>query len=489
VRGRVLWRVASCALTLSALLGAAPASADGSYPGSRQILLPAERPEQIILATNFGLIFSEDSGKTWLFSCEQELSAYAGPYLLGAQGAQRIFAQTSGAGLIYSDDGSCSWQASRGALRDLLLLGFAVDPSSSQRVYAIAAPRYDLRNGVSIYVSDDGGRSFGEPVFTSPARSALLTVLVAPSQPSRLYATMFSAPENHPILLRSDDSGEHWETAADLVESLGENPFELLAIDPLDENRLYGRILGATAETLATSADGGQSFVQSVAIAGKLTAFLKLASGTILVAGTVGVDGLAYRSKDGAATFEPWPGAPHVHALAERSGKLYVAGDVFADGYAIAESDDEGAHLRPLTGFNQVQAVKSCVADVCAESCAYYAGVGLWPQAVCGAVVTSPGADDPPRPGAGPDATGGENASGGGRATPGDSDSDIAPDLETPPGVDERGEPTSLRVSGGGCACDVNHGRRGNDWAALLFGGSMLLARRKLRREPRGTSY
>ena len=38
---------------------------------------------------------------------------------------------------------------------------------------------------------------------------------------------------------------------ADLVDSLGENPFELLAIDPLDENRLYVRILGASAETLA----------------------------------------------------------------------------------------------------------------------------------------------------------------------------------------------------------------------------------------------
>ena len=482
----------SVLLALTALLGTTPARADGSIPEPRQILLPADRPEQIILATNFGLMFSEDSGKTWLFSCERGINAYAGQYLLGAQTPHRILAMTN-AGLIYSDDDSCGWQAAGGNLSEVLLFAFALDPSNSERVYAIGAPREDLGSGDSIYLSDDAGLSFGKPVFTSPPRSALLTVAVAPSRSSRLFAAMFSTPENHPTLLRSDDSGEHWEVVADLVESLGENPFELLAIDALDENRLYARILGASSETLATSDDGGLSFVQSVSFPGKLNAFVKLESGTIIVAGTAGTDALGYRSKDGGKSFEAWPGAPHGHALAERNGKLYVAGDSYADGYAIAESDDEGTHLEPLTAFKQVQAVKSCVADLCADSCAYYAGIGLWPEAVCGAVSIPPESDRPVGSGGGSASpAGGANSNtraGGSNANPGTKPGAEEQHADTAnagsPSLGQADERLGLRVSGGGCACHLSSRRRTDDWTALLVAGAMLAARRKVRRARR----
>jgi hypothetical protein len=474
------------------LLRSALARADGSFPEPRQLLLPADRPEEIILGTNFGLILSEDGGKTWLFSCERGLSNYAGSYLLGAQSPHRIFALAPGAGLIHSDDDACSWQAAGGTLGDVLLFAVAVDPSNPQRVYTTGAPRDDLRNGQSIYVSDDGGLSFEKTVFTSPAGSALLSILVAPSRPSRLFATMFSTPENHPLLLRSDDSGEHWEVVADLVESLGENPFDLLAIDALDEDRLYARILGASAETLATSGDGGQSFVQSVSIAGKLNAFLKLASGTLMVAGTAGIDAVGYRSKDGGKSFEAWPAAPHGHALAERSGKLYVAGDSYADGYAIAESDDEGEHLTPLTGFDDVRAVKSCVAGLCTDSCAYYSGVGLWPEAVCGAKSATPGMDAPQGAGGAPDADAGTNGAGGAadgspgvNTTGGDADVPGQAGDGRAPNVDQTGKQRGLRTSGGGCACDVINDRPGHAWTAVLVAGLLAVARRKGRRQGR----
>jgi hypothetical protein len=468
-------------LGLSATLGARPARADGTFPEPRQILLPADRPEQIILSTNFGLIFSEDSGKNWLFSCERGVSNYAGPYLLGAQTPHRIFAITPGAGLIHSDDDSCSWQAASGASGDVLLFAVAVDPSNSKRVYTTGAPRDDLRHGQSIYVSDDGGLSFGTPVFTSPAGSALFSVLVAPSHPSRVFAAMFVTPENHPVLVSSDDAGEHWQQIADLVESLGEDPFELLAIDALDENRLYARILGDSAETLAISDDGGQRFVRSVSIPGKLNAFLKLASGTLIVTGTAGIDAVGYRSKDGGHSFENWPAASHGHALAERNGKLYVAGDSYADGYAIAESDDEGLHLQPLAGFKQVQAVKSCVADVCTESCGYYSGIGLWPEAVCGAVSTPPLGSGGASPASGePDATAGATVTGGNESRPGEAGGEPGAAAGAP-SVHEGGKSSHLRVSGGGCACDLPDAgrRRAADWTALMLAGSIAVARRK----------
>jgi hypothetical protein len=322
------------------------------------------------------------------------VSAYAGAYLLGAP-PSRIFGMTAGAGLIYSDDESCSWGAAGGVLSDVLPYAFTVDPSNDRRVYAIGAPRANLRAGDGIYLSDDAGITFGEPTFTAPAGSPLLTISVAPSQPSTLFATMFSGSDQHPILLRSRDFGAHWERAADLEASLGQNPFELVAIHPLDERRLYARVLKASAEALATSDDGGLSFVESISIPGKLSAFLRLASGTILIGGTSGTDAMGYRSRDDARSFEPWPEAPHVHALAERHGKLYIAADPFADGYVLAESNDEGAHVKPLSGFQHVRGVMSCATDLCAERCAYYAGIQLWPATVCAAEHTTGSNDEP----------------------------------------------------------------------------------------------
>jgi hypothetical protein len=231
-----------------------------------------------------------------------------------------------------------------------------------------------------------------------------------------------------------------------LVDALGENPFELLAIDPLDENKLYARVLGASAETLAISDDGGLSFVQSVSIPGKLNALLRLASGTLLVAGTAGTQGVGYRSHDGGQTFEAWSAAPHVHALAERSGKLYVAGDSYADGYALAESDDEGESLRPLLEFKQVQALKACVAEACAESCAYYAGIGLWPASVCGA-------PREPLP--------------------------TAPSPDPEPLVPGPREQAVLRASGGGCACNLGHGWPAGAWQAPWLIALAAIVRRR----------
>jgi hypothetical protein len=448
------------------LLGAGHARGDGGFPDPRQVLLPLNAPQRIIVATNFGLLFSEDDGASWSFSCEQKLNAYAGPYVLGAPPQERIFAIASGAGLIYSDDGSCTWTAATGSLSDVLPYAVAVDPTDARRVYVIGASRETLSDE-SIYASDDGGITFAVAVFTAPAQSALLNIVVAPSQPSTLFASMFSTPQNHPSLLRSRDAGEHWEVVADLVEAFGEAPFELLAVDPTDENRLFVRVLGPSAEALAVSDDGGLNFVQSVSIPGKLSAFLKLSSGTILIGGTTGTEAVGYRSVDNARSFERWPEAPHVHALAERNGKLYVAADNFADGYAIAVSEDEGAHLAPLAGFKDVRSVKSCVSHACADSCAYYADIRLWPDAVCG---PQPSVVDPPDPvDPGPAVESGGSAGNDG-ASGGDTSA-------TPPGTH--------RVSGG-CACTLAASRELEAWSSLLLGAALLLAvRSRVSRSPR----
>ena len=78
------------AAALAALAIAAPARAraDGAFPAGEAVLLPADRPQEIILATNFGLVISEDAGQTWSWSCERDDSAFAILYQLAGYPAR-----------------------------------------------------------------------------------------------------------------------------------------------------------------------------------------------------------------------------------------------------------------------------------------------------------------------------------------------------------------------------------------------------------------
>jgi hypothetical protein len=484
VRARCQSRLAFALLLGSSLALTSSARAHDGFPEARQILLPPNRPEQVILVTNFGLLFSEDGGKDWLYSCERGLSAYASPYLLGAPPSPRIVAM-SAAGAIYSDDESCTWSPTGAS--DVLPYGLALDPSDAQRVYVIGVPRDDASATERIYVSEDAGHTFGAPSFVAPAESAVLTVMAAPSRPSTVFAAMFSGSDGHPVLLRSRDWGHTWGVVADLVESLGQSPFELLAIDATDENRLFVRILEASAETLAISEDGGQTFVRLLSIPGKLAAFLPLASGTILLGGTAGTDPVGYRSSDGARSFQPWPEAPRIHALAERDGKLYVAADNFLDGYAIAESEDEGVHLTPLVSFERVRSIKSCVAESCAESCAYYADINLWPRTVCGpddlesepnTPTEADGDDDLYDDGDGGHAHG----DGGGDGSVADGGHDAGNAAESGVEDSQPARSAGLRPQGG-CNCTWG-GQHPAGMSVVLFAAACLALMRR-RREPR----
>ena len=77
------WRTAAIAATAGVALWSARAWANGAFPDSSAILLSADRPDQIILATNFGLIISEDDGQTWSWTCEQAATVSGALYQVG----------------------------------------------------------------------------------------------------------------------------------------------------------------------------------------------------------------------------------------------------------------------------------------------------------------------------------------------------------------------------------------------------------------------
>jgi MYXO-CTERM domain-containing protein len=385
--------LAACLAGLVTALGApGRAAADGAFPDSMQLLVPADQPHRIILATNFGLIISEDDGATWEWTCEARDNDVAILYQRAAAPSDRIFSVLAINGMVYSDDVACNWTPSGGALTTAVARDAFADPTSAARVFAVAVEPSDALIPSSVYRSDDGGVTFGPPLFTAPTGGDLLGVESAVSDPATVYLAIYgtnsSISPSHlePILGRSTDGGGHW-TTANLVAALGPSVFRIIAVDPTDAQRLFLRVtISSDNEALAVSEDGGLTFAKPVTVPGRLTAFVRLTSGTILLGAISGVgDPLAYRSTDQGRTFVAWPGAPHLRALAERDGRLFAAADNYLDHFAAGVSTDEGVTFQPLLTYNHVSRIKPCAQDRCQDFCINnLAALTLWPVQVCG---------------------------------------------------------------------------------------------------------
>jgi hypothetical protein len=377
---------------LAVLAPAGRAAANGAFPDSDAVLLPADRPQQIVLSTNFGLILSGDGGTSWRWTCERAETPMASAFALGAPPADRLYSLSPGVGLAISDDDSCSWRRAGGALAAAVATDYFPDPTDAARVLAIVGRATDAGTSVAaaVYESRDGGDSFGAtPLFAAPDGDDLTGVEISRSDPRVIYLTM-AAPGPHPTLARSDDGGAHWATY-DIEPSIGARIARIIAVDPVDANVIYLRVIGAGMELLAVSRDGGMSFATPVTLVrGALSAFARLASGVVLVAGLVPGDagttsGVAWRSSDGGMTFEDWTLTPmlRLRALAERAGMLYLAGSNYTDGWALALSSDEGRTLQPIARYDQVSAVKACAAVACQDLCDEQAGRKIWAPEVC----------------------------------------------------------------------------------------------------------
>lgn len=382
-------RLAAAVVVGLALAAPNRAVADGAFPDSTQIFVPAEAPHRIILATNFGLIVSDDDGATWEWSCEPRDDDSTILYQKAASPSQRIFAVLISHPMVYSDDLACTWTASGGSLSSLVARDAFPDPTSVDRVLAIAVPPTNVLQPSSVYRSTDGGLTFGASLISGPTDGDVLGIESAVSDPATMYAAMYGTANNmiDPIFARSSDSGVTW-SSTNLGPMIGPATVRIIAVDPTNPRHLFLRI-GDTGsgEKLGVSTDGGLTITEPVGVDKQLTAFARLASGTILVAGLDSKDeGVGFRSTDGGVTFVPWTKPPHLRALAERDGKLYAAADNVLDMFAAGVSTDEGLTWSPLLTYNQVKRIKPCVKDACQDTCQTMYMLMQWPQSVCGDV-------------------------------------------------------------------------------------------------------
>jgi hypothetical protein len=377
------------------VIGAGRARADNGFPSSLQILLPADQPQRIALATNFGLLISEDGGTSWQWTCEQMGTLGATIYAIGPSPQDRTFA-LSAQGLAYSDDGTCTWTTSHGTLDQAVVNDFFPDATDATRVLAVAQMQSGTDIVTELFPSGDGGATFGATIFTVSDTTAMPTGLeIARSDPRTIYMAYYTTTQvpmggqsvtvTHPKLSRSTDGGGSF-TTIDLEPMLGQVQVRIMAVDPADPMTIYLRVMDAVQnqESAAVSRDGGATLAMPVVVpGGVLTGFARLASGTVLVTATANTVPQGFRSHDGAMTFQDWPGVPHIQALAERAGKLYVGAKNYTDGYALGVSSDEGLTITPIATYDQVTAIKACAQTVCEDSCSYEAGLKVWDPMVC----------------------------------------------------------------------------------------------------------
>jgi MYXO-CTERM domain-containing protein len=404
LRSGVVLPLVFLSVILSGPLAPRAARANGAFPESLQLVLPVDRPGQIVLATNFGLIISDDDGATWNWTCEQKATVMGSLYSVSAPPLDRFFSMSTIVGLAYSDDDSCTWTPSGGSLDTALASDYFPDPTNPMRVFAMGSNPNDDTIPPKLFSSDDGGKTFGDAIFTAPMGVSLSGVENARSDPKTIYLATFASVTGggfHPTLQRSSDGGVTW-TPIDVEPSLGPNNFRIVAVDPSDAQVITLRVFEPTGESLAVSRDGGMTFAKVASLQGQFTAYVRLDSGTILVAGALAVDGVGFRSTDGGMTFTDWtprtlgdggvpevaadggaPRPPHLRALAARGSKLYAGAKNFSDDWAVGLSTDEGVTFTKLTRYDQVSAIRACAVSACENSCESQAAAQLWPVTLC----------------------------------------------------------------------------------------------------------
>ena len=93
----------------AALVASAPALAKGRFPAANQLVVTPGKPDALVLRTTFGVLFSNDAGKTWDWVCERAVG-YGGvwdpPIAAFANGT--VIAGTID-GLAVSPDHGCAW--------------------------------------------------------------------------------------------------------------------------------------------------------------------------------------------------------------------------------------------------------------------------------------------------------------------------------------------------------------------------------------------
>jgi hypothetical protein len=247
--------------------------------------------------------------------------------------------------------------------------GFASEPvtdvsSTGSTVMAAVTPPASMQ-----YVtrSEDHGATWTRG-WTRPEFYAH-TIDVAPSRPSRVYATGWVRGAR-PALFRSDDRG------ADFVEVTRDFSGGYIAflawVDPLDHDALLVRAdLDPSGALLLRSNDGGATFRTLLRATAPLVGVAATPGGGTLWASSTALNERIQRSADRGGTWASVASTLRPRSLRYANGLLYATANETTSGMSFACSRDEGDTWTPMLVLSDLRGPEACpVGSVVRTTCA-----------------------------------------------------------------------------------------------------------------------
>jgi photosystem II stability/assembly factor-like uncharacterized protein len=251
-------------------IAVAPSDPNIVYVGSGEGL---HRPD---LSVGDGIYKSTDAGKTWThlgLRDAQQIPALA----VDPRNPNRVFAAALGhpygpneeRGIFRSTDGGQTWQKVLYKNENTGGSAVELDPSNPDVIYgslwqARLGPWEDNNayggDGGGLFKSVDGGNTWRSMTKGLPQGLLQINVAIAPSQPSRLYATTAIAERRQEGLsvYRSDDGGENWyrvTTDERPAMRIGGGDLPVPKVDPANPDVVY-----STSTVTMRSHDGGKTW-------------------------------------------------------------------------------------------------------------------------------------------------------------------------------------------------------------------------------------
>lgn len=380
--GRATWQLAVVCLSL---LVSSVAHAHGAFPEGRQLIADPTKGQRLWLRTTYGILLSEDRGTTWSWIC------YEAPGYVPVE--EPTFVVTGNGtlmgavfdGLRRTKDG-CAWETVSDALAKTAT-GLAVDPADPNHVWALlsggdGSGGFDNQLWESTTAGDDFtlvGAPYGK-------EALLLSLVVAPSDPNRLYVSgLFATPPSSTLtsgVLTSKDAGKTWQRT-DLDAPPG-TAFFIAAVDPAQPDSVYVRFetlnttMAETSESwVMFSSDGGQTFTEILRKKAILFAFTFTPDGSRVMAGfgdpkgAINVEqadlGL-WAASPGTANFQQIHAA-HIGCLSFVGAELYACTSQFQDGFELGRSTDEGATFEAVMELGHVSPLQCPAGTITGDKC------------------------------------------------------------------------------------------------------------------------
>lgn len=430
--------VAICAASVG--LASRPAHANGRYPAAGLIAVDPADPDHIVVRTTYGIVSTADGGDTWTWVCERSIGFNDNEDPMVVLTANGTLLAGVSKGLSVSTDRGCGWSYVGGELADRYVLDLATEKKSQERAVAI------LSNGIGggkyntqVFETADNGVIWTQAGTTLPEEFWGVTVDVAPSDTSRLYASgRYGEPDYQGIIERSDDRGKTW-TRFDVTGADSQHLPFLSAIDPGDPDVLYVRLDAPEADVLVVSKDGGQSWENAFSGKGALLGFALSPDGKkVAVGGTT--DGIWMAPSNTLAfTKVSDVGAK---CLLWTEDTLFACADEAKQGFTVGASKNEGQTFVPLLHLHDICPLQCASDTTTGKTCA-----DQWPPLAL---------------------TGNVNA-----CTQGSG--------ESPATSSGSGSGTSMDGGGADCSCGVAGGGVAGGGLALVAAGLSAWARRRRR--------